>query len=431
MAKQRLAEILSKKKKFLIPCVYHFYKRPMLLKRGKGAYVTDENGKRYLDAYSGVGVVNCGHCHPRIVRAAVRQLKSLQHTTTIYLTEPMPDLAQKLARFIGNGLSRSFFCASGSEANEGAMRLAKLHTGRTHFIAHSEALHGRTYLTTAATGLQFWRTDPDAANNVHFIPSPVCGRCPYGLKRSSCGLRCADDVAKVIRKNPGRVAAMIAEPMHGNGGIHPAPRGYFKKVSGILKKNKALLILDEAQTGFGRTGKRFAFMHHGVVPDILTVCKALGNGLPIAAFVATDKVAASYTRPGASTFGGNLTCAAAAGAALDVMRSERLPARAARLGRLLRKRLEGLAARSSWIREVRGQGLMLGAEFVDPASGAPASVKLDEVLEMLKDEGVLAGKTGKDRNVLTFMPPLIIGDREVELLSIKLSKVFKKTGVLA
>lgn len=423
-------EALSKKKKYLIPCVYHFYKRPMVLTRGKGAYVTDASGKKYLDAYAGVGVVNCGHCHPRIVRAALRQLKTLQHTTTIYLTEPMLELARKLARFAGNGLRRSFFCTSGSEANEGAMRLAKLYTGRSEFIAHREALHGRTYLTTAATGLDFWRTDPDAPKNVRFVPSPACGRCPYGLKRATCKLACADAVEDVLKKRPHRIAAMIAEPVHGNGGIHPAPRGYFKKVARILRKHGALLILDEAQTGFGRTGKRFAFLHHGATPDILTVCKALGNGLPVSAFMTTDRIAAAYTRPGASTFGGNPICAEAASATLDTIESESLPARAARTGRILKKFLHQLAKESPWIREVRGVGLMLGAELADPGTGLPASAKLDEILEALKDDGVLAGKTGKDRNVLTLMPPLIIGPKETAILRSRLRRAFKSTGIL-
>lgn len=421
---------LGKKKKHLIPCVYHFYKNPPLLVKGRGAYLYDDGGRKYLDAYSGVGVVNCGHCHPKVVRAAERQLRTLQHTTTIYVTEPLLDLAEKLARFVGSGLTRSFFCTSGSEANEGAMRLAKLHTGKTEFIALTEALHGRTYLTTAATGLAFWRTDPDLPQNVHFAASPVCGRCPYGLERRTCGLRCADDVEKILKARRGRVAAMIAEPVHGNGGVHPLPEGYLKKVRKSLRRHRALLILDEAQTGFGRTGKKFAFQHHGVVPDILTVCKALGNGLPVSAFIAGDDVAAAYVRPGASTFGGNPVCARAAEAVLGVIESDRLPEKAARLGRELRAGLEALKEKSPWIREVRGAGLMLGAELADPVTGEPASAVIDRVLESMKDGGVLAGKTGKGRNVLTFMPPLVIGRREVARILEAAERAFEKSGLL-
>lgn len=402
----------------------------MLLERGRGAYLYDDTGKKYLDAYSGVGVVNCGHCHPTIVRAAARQLAALQHTTTIYLTKPFLNLAEKLSRFVGDRLSRSFFCATGSEANEGALRLAKLHTGRSHFIAQSESLHGRTYLTAATTGLSFWRTDADAPKNVHFVPSPICGQCPHGLKRATCRLRCADDIAGVLKNNPRRVAAMIAEPIHGNGGIHPAPEGYFKKAHHILRRHGALLILDEAQTGFGRTGSRFAYQRHGVVPDILTVCKALGNGLPISAFITTDRIAASYTRPGASTFGGNPTCAEAASATLDVMRSARLDARARRMGSRLKKSLIEFQKKSRWIRQVRGTGLMLGMELAHPASSDPAATQLDQVLENLKDLGILAGKTGKHRNVLTFMPPLIIGERETAAIMRALRGAFKKAGLL-
>ncbi|MBF0347030.1 MAG: aspartate aminotransferase family protein [Magnetococcales bacterium] len=416
--------MLEKKSRFLIPCVYHFYKTPMVLIRGEGAWLFDDAGRRYLDGYSGVGVVNCGHCHPQIVAATQRQLHTLQHTTTIYLTEPMLNLAEALSRFVpGGSLCRSFFCTSGSEANEGALLLAKLATGRTSFIALSRALHGRTWLTTGVTGLPFWRTDPEPPQNIHFAPSPVCRSCPLGLSHPECNLRCTDAIEEILERHPGTVAAFIAEPVHGNGGIIVPPDGYFARVRNLLDRHGALLILDEAQTGFCRTGRRFAFEHSGVVPDILTLCKALGNGLPIAAFMTTDAIAATYTRPGASTFGGNLVTAEAALATLALMEHHRLEERAAQTGEHLRSLLLGLQQRFPIIAQVRGRGMMLGAELVHE-DGTPAATVLDVILERMKDHGVLAGKTGPDRNVLTLMPPLILDEAQIEHLAQALDLAF-------
>ncbi|MBI4971247.1 MAG: aspartate aminotransferase family protein [Candidatus Omnitrophica bacterium] len=423
--KSRIQNFLEKKKKYLIPCVYHFYKSPMLLKKGKGVYLYDDTGKKYLDAYSGVGVVNCGHSNPKILKAVYQQLRNLQHTTTIYITEPLLRLAERLARFIPGKLRRSFFCTSGSEANEGAMLLAKLHTGRTDFMALRQALHGRTYLTSSVTGISFWRTDPEPAENVHFIPSPTCHECPLGLKYPSCKIKCADEAEKILNKYPNRIAALITESVHGNGGIQVPPREYFERLEKILKKHGVLLIIDEAQTGFCRTGKKFGFQHFGIQPDILTVCKALANGLPISAFITTDEIAKSYIKPGASTFGGTQTSAAAALATLDFMDSNRLDQRANRLGALLKKECRKLQKKYSLIFDVRGLGLMLGLEL-RRKNGDPAARDLDRILEALKDRGVLAGKTGKDRNVLTFMPPLVITESQIKFLIKKVTGAFNE-----
>lgn len=400
--------MLALKRRHLMPCVYHFYQRPMVLARGLGAWLWDEEGKAYLDAYSGVGVVNCGHCQPDIVAAAERQLGRLQHTTTIYLTEPMLRLAAELTGFVGHGLDRAFFCTSGSEANETALLLARLATGRAGFAALTRSLHGRTHLTMGVTGMAFWRSDPFLNAPVHFSPVPHCGACPWGQQPAACDLACAEAVATLFRDHPGQIAAFIAEPILGNGGIVPLPAPFLARVRELTRQHGALMILDEAQTGFCRTGRRFGFQHAGVAPDLVTLCKGLGNGLPIAACLATEAVAAAYTRPGASTFGGNLVCAEAARATLRVLTGQRLDERAARLGARLRGQLEGLARQSSLIRAVRGQGLMLGLELVDGV--------LDDLLERLKELGVLAGKTGPERNVLTLMPPLVITEEEVALL---------------
>ncbi|MEQ8496363.1 MAG: aspartate aminotransferase family protein [Gammaproteobacteria bacterium] len=419
------AEMLALKTRYLVPCVYHFYREPMVLERGEGCYVFDSAGRRYLDCYSGVGVTSAGHANPVVVEAAIAQLKRLAHTTTIYLTEPMLRLAEELAAFLPETLAQSFFCTSGSEANEGALLLAKLATGRNDFVALSRSLHGRTYLTAGLTGMSFWRTDPSPPDNVHFVPSPTCHDCPLALDRATCGLRCADRVGELLDEHPGEIAALIAEPIHGNGGIEVPPPGYFERVQAHLRRHGVLLIMDEAQTGFCRTGKRFGFEHWDVAPDIVTVCKALGNGLPIAAFIATREVAAAYTRPGASTFGGNLVCSEAARAVLAFMRAHDLDTQAAARGAQLEAGLRSLAATYALIDDVRGLGLMRGVELVEE-DGSPASAATDALLESLKARGVLAGKTGPGRNVLTLMPPLVIEAAQIDTLLDTLAAAFEE-----
>lgn len=416
-------QMLALKAQYLIPCVYHFYKNPMVLSRGEGAWLFDSEGKRYLDAYSGVGVVNCGHCNPEIVAATENQLHQLHHTTTIYLTEPMLRLAEQLAQFVPGQLKRSFFCTSGSEANEGALLLARLATGRSDFIALSHALHGRTHMTTGLTGLPFWRTDPQPPACVHFVASPICRECPHDKQYPDCDLYCTQGLEQVLDENKGKIAAMIAEPLHGNGGIIVPPPGWFRRVKDILGKHNVLLIMDEAQTGFCRTGRRFGFEWEGIEPDILTLCKALGNGLPIAAFMTTDKVAETYTKPGASTFGGNPVCAQTALAALNYMQTHRLEQKAEQSGRRLLERMEMLAGKTPIIAEIRGRGLMLGLELADHNNVAAGDL-LDELLEWLKDNGVLAGKTGPGRNVLTLMPPLIMTADELDRLCQTVEQAF-------
>jgi 4-aminobutyrate aminotransferase-like enzyme len=385
-------ELLARKRDYLVPCVYHFYKDPPVLVRGEGAYLFDDVGRRYLDCYSGVTVLNAGHSNPEIVEAAIDQLRRLQHTTTIYLTEPMLELAAVLADLAPGDLRRSFFCASGSEANEGALLLATLATGRRECVYLADGLHGRTKWAMSVTGLPMWRTDPHPLVSTHAAPGP---RHPGSLEA----------VERLLRR--GTVAAVIAEPIQGNGGIVVPPTDYWRQLRRLCTQHGTLLIADEIQTAWNRTGRWFATEHWGVVPDIVAVAKALGNGFPIAAYLTTDAVAAHYTRPGAATFGGNLVSCRAALATLAFHRRERLGERSAALGTRLLGRLRQVQERHPAVAEVRGLGLMIGVELRD-GKGEPAAALTDAVLEQLKDDGYLLGKTGPGRNVLTWMPPLIV-----------------------
>ena len=404
--------LIDGKRQHLLPCLYHFYADPPVLVRGEMQYLFDDQGRRYTDFYSGVTVMNAGHCNPAIVGPAFDQARQLQHTTSIYLTEPMVELGRALAAALGHGLTRSFFVGSGTEANEGALLLARLHTHRRGFLALRGGLHGRSHLTMSVTGIDLWRTDPFPNPDVRLAPRPLCSACELGRTFDSCGFACLEAVERLLKENAD-VAAFIAEPIQGNGGIVVPPPGYLQGLKALLDRHGVLLILDEIQTGFGRTGSPFRFHALGVVPDIACVAKALGNGFPIGAFCTNDRVAASYTRPGASTLGGNPVSATAALAVLEYHRTHNLAERAATLGQRFRQRLSALMERHpNECYELRGDGLMLGLEL--RRGGVALARETDLVLETLKDAGFLIGKTGLDRNVLSFMPPLVTGEADID-----------------
>jgi 4-aminobutyrate aminotransferase-like enzyme len=416
-------EILDKKREFIIPCLNHFYQEPVQFVRGRGQYLYDSNGRQYLDCFAGVSVINAGHCHPEITARICDQVQSLQHVCNIYLTQPIVELAERLAEITPGRLQKSFFCNSGSEANDGAALLARMATGRSELLALQDGLGGRTYLGMSLTGLGMWRTDSSPAGGISFVPNAYCYRCPLNLDYPACDLACAEAVARVIETTTsGKVAALIAEPIQGNGGIITPPPEYFRRVKEILNKYGALLIIDEVQSGFGRTGKWFAIEHWGVEPEIMTVAKALGNGVPIGAFIAVPEVADRYTRPGSSTLGGNPVSMTAGLATLEVIEKERLAENAAELGASLKERLLELKDRHPLIGDVRGLGLMLGAELVKNGQ-EPAATEADQVLELMKNRGIIIGKNGRSRNVLAFQPPLVITGGDIEEMLRQLDEV--------
>ena len=405
--------ILEKKKKYIMPCLAHFYKEPRQFVKGQMQYLFDSNGKKYLDCFAGVSVINCGHCNPEINDAVVKQVQTLQHVCNIYLTENFVNLAEKLAQVTPGDLQKTFFCSTGTEANEGAMLLASIYTGNDEFISLRNGLHGRTKLTMSVTGIQMWRTDPHPCGGIHFAPNAYCYRCPLGKKYPECDLACANAVEDIIKTSTsGSPAAMIAEAIQGNAGIITPPKGYFKRIKEILSHYNALLIIDEVQTGFARTGKMFAIENYDVVPDIMTMAKALGNGAPISAFTATAKIADTYTKPGASTLGGNPVSTMAGIGVLNYIEKHDLLKNAQERGEQLYNGLVQLQKRHPIIGDIRGIGLMWGAEFVH-ADKSPAADELDAVLEEMKDRGFIIGKNGIARNVMAFQPPLVITENDI------------------
>lgn len=388
---------------------------PVVVERATGAEIYAADGRTYLDCFAGISVVNAGHVHPRVAEAAKAQIDKLIHASSyVYYVPSVADLAETLARITPGALQKTFFCNSGAEAIEGAMRLAKAASGKREMIALQMAFHGRTYGALSITGNMARKTHGGPyMPGVAFAPAPYCYRCPLSMKPESCGMACAEAVEDVIRyQTSGDVAAFIVEPVLGEGGLIPLPAGYLARVKQILNKHHILLIVDEVQTGFGRTGKLFGIEHQegDVEPDIMAMAKGIADGFPLGAFIAPPAIADSF-QPGEhlSTFGGNPVACVAAQANIAVLHDEGLIERAAELGQWALQELRNLQACHPIIGDVRGQGLMLGIELVkDRTSKEPAAAEAAHIRDRCREAGVLIGVGGQFGNVLRFQPPLVI-----------------------
>jgi 4-aminobutyrate aminotransferase len=403
---------------------------PVVVERASGATICGADGREYIDCFAGISVVNAGHCHPRVVQAAREQMERLVHAASyIYYVPAVGELAARLAEITPGGLQKTFFGNSGAEAVEGALRLARAYTGRSEIIALQLSFHGRTNATLAVTGNAARKTHnrPYVAG-ASFAPAPHAYRCRFC--RGECTLACADAVEDVIRyQTGGDIAAFIAEPVMGEGGIIVPAEGYFRRVKEILDRHDILFIADEVQSGFGRTGTMFAIERYGVEPDIMALAKGIADGFPLGAFIAPPEIADSF-HPGEhlSTFGGNPVSCAAGLATIDVLVDEGLPERAARLGGHVMDRLRTLRERHCLIGDVRGAGLMIGAELVrDRGTKEPAPAEAAEVRRLCREQGVLIGVGGQDANVVRIQPPLVIEeqalDRALDVLEAALASV--------
>jgi 4-aminobutyrate aminotransferase-like enzyme len=416
--------ILKKRQQYFFPATSSFYKEPPQIVGGYMQYLFDHNNKKYTDFFAGVSVLNCGHSNPEILKDTISQLSKMQHTTTLYLTQPIVELAERLAEILPGNISRTFFCVTGSEANEGAMALARLYTKKTGYIALKGGLHGRTHLTLSVTGIPMWRLDDNLIKeNIFFIDRPYSKESSYEEAMDK-SLR---QLEEVLESHGHDICAMLMEPIQGNGGIIMYPYDYVKKVKALLEKHKVLLIVDEVQTGYGRTGKMFAIEQYDVVPDIIVTAKALGNGIPISTFSTTDEIAMSYNKPSASTFGGNPVAAQTALSVLTYINENNLVARAKELGEYLKEELLQLS--SPFIQEIRGCGLMLGMQIQTPNQSKTAAEITDMILEEMKERGFLMGKNGLDRDVIAFQPPIIITKEDIDAMVLSLQQALDKLAL--
>ena len=378
--------------------------------------MSDIDGREYLDFFGGILTVSIGHCNPEVTEAVTRQMRTLGHTSTLYATEGQVSVAEKLARLTPGKLKKSFFTNSGSEADETAVVLAKIFTGRQEILALRHGYSGRTHLAMGLTGNSSYRLIPNPIAGIIHAAAPYCYRCPYGLTYPDCGVRCAQDIEEAIRtQTTGKPAAFLAEPILGVGGFITPPPEYFQIAVGIVRKYGGLFICDEVQTGFGRTGgKWFGIEHYGVEPDIMTMAKGIANGFPVGATIATEEVANAWTGATISTFGGNPVSMAAVDATIGVMEREDAPRHAEERGREMRERLEHYKETYPWVGDVRGLGLMQAIEVVeDKKSKTPSPAKTSALMEAAKKHGLLLGKGGLYGNTIRIAPPLLISKEEM------------------
>ncbi|MGC1660111.1 MAG: aspartate aminotransferase family protein [Candidatus Acidiferrales bacterium] len=387
--------------------------QPVVVERALGAVVTGADGREYVDCFAGISVVNAGHNHPAVVAAARAQMEKLVHCCSyVYYSRPTADLAEKMAQITPGRLKKSFFANSGAEAIEGALKLARLYTGKHEIIALQGSFHGRTWGALSVTGNsgRKKRGGPYAPG-IAFAPAPY----PY-RSRAATGEECARSLEEIIRfATAGDVAAFLAEPVMGEGGIIVPPPDYFLEIKKVLDRHKILFVADEVQSGFGRTGAMFAIEHFGVEPDILVTAKGIADGFPLGAFTTRDEIAAAF-QPGdhLSTFGGNPVCCAAALANIDVLEQEELPAKARETGKYAVERLRAMQERYPLIGDVRGLGLMIGVELVTDAKLTPAAAQAEAMREGCLKRGVLIGVGGVYGNVVRFQPPLVISKTQID-----------------
>jgi 4-aminobutyrate aminotransferase len=391
---------------------------PIAIDHASGVQVWDETGREYLDCFSGISVVNAGHNNPKVVAAAKAQMDKLIHCASyIYHTKPVADLAEKFAKIAPRGLTKSFFANSGAEAIEGAMKLARLYSGKHEFIALQTSFHGRTWGTLSITGNQGRKKRGGPyAPGIAFAPAPYVYRSLWPNDPEQCARHCAKCLDDVIRyETSGDVAAFIAEPVLGEGGIVVPPKNYFREIKKVLDQHGILFIADEVQSGFGRTGKMFAVEHYGVDPDILVTAKGIADGFPLSAFTTRPEIAGAY-KPGdhLSTFGGNPVACAASLANIEFMLEENLPAKATEAGEYAMKKLRDLQKQNPIIGEVRGLGLMIGVELVRDEKLTPANNEAEATRDSLLKQGVLVGVGGVYGNVVRFQPPLIITKQQID-----------------
>lgn len=407
-------DVLDKQSKYLSG-VSNYYRDPLVMVRGDGKYLYDTENRQYLDFFGGILTVSVGHCHPKVNARIHEQVDTLQHVSTLYPTIPVVELAEKLAAITPGSLQKSFFTNSGTEADETAVLLAQVYTGRSEVIALRHAYHGRSQLAMSLTAHASWRNGPTPIPGIKHAHNAYCYRCPFGLTYPSCDLRCAKDMEELIQTTTsGEIAAVIAEPIQGVGGFITPPPGYFQEVQRIAKQYGGLFISDEVQTGWGRTGKyMFGIQHWGVEPDIMTSAKGMANGASIGWTISTPEVADAFTGMTISTFGGNPVSMSAALGTIEVIEEEHLVANADSVGALLMEGLTDLQTSYPMMGDVRGKGLMIGVEFVHE-NKRPAPDLTTAFMEATKKRGLLLGKGGLYGNVIRVVPSLNIQPSDVE-----------------
>jgi len=405
-------ELLEKDTTYITQSAVRWY--PLVAESGSGCVLKDVDGNEYIDFNCGIVVLNVGHSHPRVVKAIKDQAEKLIHYSwTDFYYKPIVDLAEQLTKITpGSYPKKVFFSNSGAGAVEAAMKAARWHTRRPLFLAYTGSFHGRTFgamSLTASKPVQRRHFFPVVPEVTH-VSYPYCYRCPFHLEYPECNMWCVDFIDEEVLKKyhpPEDTAAMFVEAVQGEGGYVVPPDDYFQRLKKILDKYDILMVDDEVQSGMGRTGKWFAIEHWGVTPDIVTAAKALASGLPLGATVARQELMDWEGGSHANTFGGNPVACSAGLQVIEVIREERLLENANRQGTYLVKRLKEMQQKYPIIGDVRGKGLMVGAEFVkDPETKEPAVEETLDVMNKCFKRGLAIITAGKC--TMRFAPPLII-----------------------
>lgn len=407
-------DMVEKYAKYMFPTLKTLYKEPIVMARGEAHRLYDIDGKCYLDFFAGILTCGIGHANPEVAEAVARQARTLQHCSTIYIIPQQVELAEKLLEITPDGIDRFTFVSSGTEAIEAAILMAQIASGNSEVIALRHSYSGRSKLAIELTALHNWKQGRATSGEVKYAHNAYCYRCAFGLSYPSCGVECAYDLDELIKtQTSGKVAALIAEPIQGVGGVITPPAEYFPIVAEIVREYGGIFISDEVQTGFGRTGgKWFGIEHWGVKPDAITAAKQMASGAPIGALMARGHLAEKWTSPSISTFGGNPVSMAAALATLDFMKERDTKSNSEKMGRLLMDGLLEMQSRHASMGDVRGKGLMVGVEFVRNGK-EPAPELLLNVLEQTKSRGLLVGKGGLYGNVMRLAPAMTITADEV------------------
>jgi len=400
----------------LAPCYSRY--SDLVVERAQGAHLHTLDGRDILDFGSGIGVVNLGHNHPTVVAAAREQLDRLWHTSVTALNQPAIAAAEALVGIAPPGLDQVFLCNSGAEAVEAAIKLARKATGRSDIVAFSGGFHGRTYgaLSLTASKRRYRAGIGPLLPGVHHVDYPYCFRCP-NADAGACCRAAGHDIERLLhtRVHPEDVAAVFVEPVLGEGGYVVPPPDFMPSLRRLCDAHGILLVADEVQTGFGRTGRLFAVEHTATVPDIVCVAKAFANGLPVGAMVASRTLMAAWS-PGdhGSTFGGNAVACAAAATVVETLVAGRLAERAARLGERVLERARGWMERFPRVADARGLGFMVGLELMTPR-GVPDPAGVAAVRQAALERGLLLLSCGTDENVIRLIPPLTIPEDELDL----------------
>ena len=391
---------------------------PIVAVKAEGVYVEGEDGRRYIDLTAGLASTNAGHCPPEVVKAARVQIERLIHSGCVFHSGVEQELADRLAAITPGGIDTFFFSNSGAEAVEGAIKLARYHTGRQAIISFTGGFHGRTFgaLSLTTSSARYRDRCHPLLPSVFTTPYPYCYRCPMGQKRDRCSLECFSYLERVLKHqvSASEVACAVIEPVLGEGGYVVPPAEFIQRLRELCTKEGILLVADEVQTGFGRTGSWFACEHFGVVPDIMTMAKGIASGFPLSAVASTGEIMSKWA-PGAhgTTFGGNPVSCAAAVATIDKIRADGLLENAVRVGSYATGRLCMMQEKHPFIGDVRSLGLMIGAEIIKE-DGGPDRGLLGRIMKKCLDAGLIIIECGSDKNIARVMPALTITETEMK-----------------